>query len=106
MYASLEPIRRELDALGEFQKSIVEPAAVPGKDFDPVRAKRGEVLFRTPRRVSDASGEFPAGAMVACATCHAGPFFTDGKFHRGIVATGDPVFDPGVVAADGNILGF
>ena len=106
MHAAREPTKRELDALAEFQKTIVEPAAVAGKDFDPVRAKRGEVLFRTPRRVDDASGEFPAGAMVACATCHAGPFFTDGKFHRGIVATGDPVFDPGVVAADGTILGF
>jgi hypothetical protein len=44
--------------------------------------------------------------MVACATCHAGPFFTDGKPHRGVVASGDPVFDPGQVAPDGTILGF
>jgi hypothetical protein len=106
MRAAREPTKRELDALAEFQKSIVEPAAVPGKDFDPVRAKRGEVLFRTPRPVNDASGEFPPGAMVACATCHAGPFFTDGKPHRGVVATGDPVFDPGQVTPDGTILGF
>jgi len=71
-----------------------------------VRARRGEVLFRTPRPVNDASGEFPPGAMIACATCHAGPFFTDGKAHRGVVATGDPVFDPGQIGPDGGIVGF
>jgi hypothetical protein len=71
-----------------------------------VRAARGEALFRTPRPVDDPTGEFPAGAKVACATCHAGPFFTDGKAHKGVVVTGDPVVDPGQVAADGTILGF
>jgi len=32
--------------------------------------------------------------MVACATCHAGPFFTDGKAHRGVVMSGDPASIP------------
>jgi mono/diheme cytochrome c family protein len=106
MHASREPTRRELDALAEFQKTLTVPAALPGREFDPVRAARGEVLFRTPRPVTDPTGEFPAGAMVACATCHSGPFFTDGKAHRSVVVTGDPVLDPGEVASDGTILGF
>jgi cytochrome c peroxidase len=106
MHASREPTRRELDALAEFQRSIVEPAAVPGKDFDPVRAKRGEALFRTPRPVLDPTGEFPSGQQVACATCHSGPFLTDGRPHRMALPTGDPVFDPGQIGSDGNILGF
>jgi len=79
---------------------------VPGQDFDPVRAKRGEALFRTPRPVLDPTGEFPSGQPVACATCHSGKFFTDGKAHRDVIPTGDPVFDPGRVDAEGNILGF
>ena len=106
MHAAREPTKRELDALAEFQKSLVEPAAAPGKDFDPVRAARGEALFRTPRPIVDPTGEFPSGARVACATCHSGPFFTDGKAHRDFVPTGDPVFDPGHVGPDGTILGF
>src|SRR5581483_9637745 len=106
MHASREPTKHELDALAEFMKTIVEPPAVPGKDFDPVRAKRGEVLFRTPRPVVDPTGEFPPGAKVACATCHSGRFFTDGKEHRDFVPTGDPVLDPGRVGPDGSILGF
>jgi cytochrome c peroxidase len=106
MHASREPTKRELDALAEFQKTITEPPAVPGRDFDPARAKRGEVLFRTPRAVNDLSGEFPPGQRVACATCHSGPFFTDGKAHRDLVPTGDPAFDPGRIGPDGSILGF
>ena len=106
MHASREPTKRELDALTEFQKTLTQPAAVPGKDFDPVRAKRGEALFRTPRRIVDPSGEFPSGTAVACATCHSGPFFTDNKAHRGLVSTGDPLFDPGRVGPDGDIVGF
>ncbi|HEV8626447.1 MAG TPA: cytochrome c peroxidase [Acidimicrobiia bacterium] len=106
MHASREPTKRELDALAEFQKTITEPAGVPGKDFDPVRAKRGEVLFRTPRPVVDPTGEFPSGQGVACATCHSGRFFTDGRAHRDFMPTGDPLFDPGRVGADGTILGF
>jgi hypothetical protein len=106
MHASREPTKRELDALVEFMKSIVEPQAVPGRDYDPVRAKRGEVLFRTPRPVIDPSGEFRPGQPIACATCHSGPFFTDGKAHRGAIATGDPAFDPGEVGRDGSIMGF
>jgi hypothetical protein len=106
MHASREPTKRELDALAEFQGTLSVPPAVPGKEYDPARAARGEVLFRTPRPVTDATGEFPAGAMVACATCHAGPFFTDGKAHRGVVVSGDPAFDPGEVRPDGTIAGF
>ena len=106
MHASREPTRRELDALAEFQGTLSVPAAVPGKEYDPVRAARGEVLFRTPRPVTDPTGEFPAGSKLACATCHAGPFFTDGKAHRGVVMTGDPLFDPGEVRPDGTIAGF
>ncbi|HEV7689072.1 MAG TPA: cytochrome c peroxidase, partial [Acidimicrobiia bacterium] len=106
MHASREPTKRELDALAEFQGTLSVPPAVPGKEYDPARAARGEVLFRTPRPVTDATGEFPAGAMVACATCHAGPFFTDGRAHRGVVVSGDPAFDPGEVRPDGTIAGF
>jgi hypothetical protein len=106
MHAAREPTRRELDALAEFQGTLTVPPAVPGKEYDPARAARGEGLFRTPRPVTDPTGEFPAGAMVACATCHAGPFFTDGKAHRGIVVSGDPAFDPGEVGPDGTIAGF
>jgi hypothetical protein len=109
MHSSREPTKRELDALAEFQKSIVEPAAIPGKEFDPVMAKRGEVLFRTPRPVIDPSGEFASGQKIACATCHAGPFFTDGKAHRIALPTfffGDPLLDPGQIGSDGNIQGF
>jgi hypothetical protein len=106
MHASREPTKRELDALAEFQKTITAPPAVPGKDFDPVRARRGENLFRTPRPVVDPTGEFPSGAAVACATCHCGRFFTDGRAHRDFLPTGDPLFDPGRVDARGNIVGF
>lgn len=106
MNAAREPTRRELDALAEFQATLTVPDAVPGREYDPARAPRGEVLFRTPRPVTDPTGEFPTGAMVACATCHSGPFFTDGKAHRSVVVTGDPVLDPGEVAADGSIAGF
>ena len=106
MHASREPTKRELDALAEFVKTITPPPAVPGQDFDPVRARRGEKLFRTPRPVVDPTGEFPSGQPVACATCHSGRFFTDGKAHRDFIPTGDPVFDPGRVDSDGRILGF
>jgi hypothetical protein len=106
MHASREPTRRELDALAEFQGTLAVPMAVPGREYDPTRAARGEVLFRTPRPVTDATGEFPEGSKVACATCHSGPFFTDGKAHRQVAVTGDPVLDPGEVGRDGTILGF
>ena len=106
MNASREPTKRELDALAEFQGTLEVPKALPGTEYDAARAARGEALFRTPRPVNDATGEFPAGAMVACATCHSGPFFTDGKAHRNLVVTGDPVLDPGQVGSDGSILGF
>jgi cytochrome c peroxidase len=109
MNASREPTRRELDALAEFQKTLVPPPARPGIDFDPAKARRGEQLFRTPRLVIDPSGEFGPGEKVACATCHSGPFFTDGQFHRIALPTfftGDPTFDPGMVDEEGNIRGF
>lgn len=106
MRAAREPTKRELDALAEFQKSLVLSPAMPGRDFDAARAARGEKLFRTPRPVTDPTGEFPSGAKVACATCHAGPFFTDGKPHRQLVLTGDPVLDPGETGPDGSIRGF
>jgi cytochrome c peroxidase len=109
MHASREPTKRELDALAEFQRTIVEPKAVPGRDFDPVKAARGEKLFRTPRNNVDPSGEFAAGEKIICATCHAGEFFTDGKPHRIALPTfytGDFLFDPGEIDKDGNIRGF
>lgn len=106
MNAAREPTRRELDALAEFQRSLIAPKPVPGRDFDPERAARGEALFKTPRPVTDPTGEFPAGTKVACATCHIPPFFTDGKAHRQVVVTGDPVADPGEVSPDGTIAGF
>jgi cytochrome c peroxidase len=106
MHASREPTKRELDALAEFQKSLLQPPARPGQDFDAVRARRGEVLFRTPRPVTDPTGEFPSGQAVSCATCHEGRFFTDSKAHRMAILTGDPVFDPGQIGDNGNILGF
>jgi cytochrome c peroxidase len=109
MHASQEPTKRELDALAEFQRRIVEPKAVPGRDFDPVKAARGEKLFKTPRNNVDPSGEFAAGEKIACATCHAGEFFTDGKAHRIALPTfftGDALFDPGEIDNQGNIRGF
>lgn len=106
MNASREPTKRELDALAEFMKDLVQPPPRPGSDYDPVRAKRGEELFRTPRPVNDPTGEFAAGTPIACATCHEGVFFTDNKPHRMAILTGDPVFDPGRVSETGNILGF
>lgn len=110
MHSSREPTKRELDALREFQiREIKPPAPVPGKDFDPVMAARGEKLFKTPRDNIDPSGEFAPGEKVACATCHSGDFFTDGKAHRGALPTvfaGDAIFDPGRVGEDGNIEGF
>ena len=106
MNSSREPTRRELDALAEFQATLTVPKAVPGLEYDAARAARGEVLFRTPRPVNDPTGEFPPGAMVACATCHSGPFFTDNKAHPGLVITGDPVLDPGEVRPDGTVAGF
>jgi hypothetical protein len=109
MHSSREPTRRELDALAEFQRTIQARPAVPGKDFDPVKAARGEKLFRTPRDNVDPSGEFAPGQKIACATCHAGEFFTDGKAHRIALPTfytGDFLFDPGEIDKDGNIRGF
>ena len=109
MNSSREPTKRELDALTEFQKTLTVPPAVPGVDFDPVRAKRGEALFSTPRPVRDLSGEFPAGSKISCATCHSGSAFTDGKAHRTVINflfIGDPLLDPGRVDPDGNVRGF
>jgi cytochrome c peroxidase len=109
MFSSREPTKHELDALVEFQNTIKPKPAVPGRDFDPLRAKRGEALFKTPRPVIDPSGEFGPADKVACATCHAGPFLTDGKAHRIALPTfftGDFLFDPGEVDRDGNIRGF
>jgi len=109
MNSSREPTKRELDALTEFQKTLTVPPAVPGVDFDPVRAKRGEALFSTPRPVRDLSGEFPAGSKISCATCHSGSAFTDGKAHRIVINflfIGDPLLDPGRVDPDGNVRGF
>ena len=106
MRASREPTRRELDALALFQGTLAVPKALPGREYDAARAARGEVLFRTPRPVTDPTGEFPDGAQVACATCHAGPFFTDNKAHRGLVLTGDPLLDQGEVREDGTAAGF
>jgi mono/diheme cytochrome c family protein len=106
MHASREPTKRELDALAEFQRTLTVPAALPGREYDPARAARGEVLFRTPRPVTDPTGEFPAGSKVACSTCHVGPFLTDGKAHRQVAVSGDPLVDPGEVGPDGTIAGF
>ena len=60
----------------------------------------------TPRPATAPTGEFPAGAQVACATCHTPPFFTDNKAHRHAVVAGDPILDPGEVGPDGKIRGF
>jgi cytochrome c peroxidase len=106
MRASREPTRRELDALAEFQATLEVPKALPGREYDAARAARGEVLFRTPRPVTDPTGEFPNGSKLACATCHSGPFFTDNKAHRGLVLTGDPLLDQGEVRPDGTAAGF
>jgi cytochrome c peroxidase len=106
MNATREPTKRELDALAEFQKTLTLSPPRPGPDFDPERAKRGEALFMTPRPATDPTGEFPAGAKIACATCHTPPFFTDNKPHRHVVVAGDPILDPGEVGPDGKIRGF
>ena len=109
MHSSREPTRRELDALVEFQKTLQPRPAVPGRDFDPEKAARGEKLFKTPRDNVDPSGEFAPGEKIACATCHAGEFFTDGKAHRIALPTfytGDFLLDPGEIDNEGNIRGF
>jgi cytochrome c peroxidase len=109
MNASREPTKRELDGLAFFQETLRPDPAVPGIDFDPVRARLGKTLFETPRQVIDPSGEFGSGDRVSCSTCHAGPFRTDGKAHRIALPTfytGDFLFDPGEVDKDGNIRGF
>ena len=106
MHASREPTREELDALAEFLLTLTPPPAEPGVDFDPAKAARGERLFRQTRPVVDPGGEFSSHATVACATCHAGRFFTDNRPHR-IFPTpfGDPA-DPGDVNRDGRSIGF
>ena len=106
MHGSREPTRHELDALAEFMLTLTPPPAEPGVDFDPVKAARGEQLFRQTRPVVDPGGEFGPNAKVACATCHTGRVFTDNKPHR-IAPTpfGDPA-DPGQLDRHGRSAGF
>jgi hypothetical protein len=90
-------------------RRITPPPAIPGVDFDPEAAKRGEKLFKDRRKVVDPSGEFSSNVKLSCETCHLPPLFTDNKPHRiGLpgVPFGDPVVDPGVVDEDGTIRGF
>lgn len=100
------PTQEELDAIAAYVKTIDAPDAVPYKDFDPVRAKRGEALFDTPRGIDALGGEFPLDQKVACGSCHTGPNRSDGKFHRILFPQGDPLVDPGRVGSDGAIEGF
>ena len=106
MHAIREPTEQELDALAEFLLNLTPPKAEPGVDFDPVKAARGEQLFRQMRPVRDPGGEFGPHAKASCATCHEGPFLTDNKPHR-IWPTpfGDPA-DLGEVNRDGRSIGF
>src|SRR5205807_8280576 len=53
MHAAREPTRQELDALAEFMLTLTPPKAVPGIDYDPAKAARGERLFRQLPPVSD-----------------------------------------------------
>jgi len=106
MHATREPTSYELDALAAFMLTLEPPKAEPGVDFDPVKAARGERLFRDLRPVTDPGGEFGPHANAACATCHEGPHFTDNKPHRiGPTPFGDPA-DFGEVNRDGHTIGF
>ena len=104
--AAREPTAKELDALAAYVLTLTPPRAQPGVDFDPVKAARGEQLFRELRPVTDPGGEFGPHAKAACATCHEGPELTDRKPHR-IWPT--PVGDPGDLGEtnrDGHSIGF
>ncbi|HKQ71045.1 MAG TPA: cytochrome-c peroxidase, partial [Polyangiaceae bacterium] len=57
------------------------PAPKPGDALDPASVERGRALFDDP--------------VVACATCHAGPMFTDNKAHD--VGTGGRFVAPSLV---------
>ena len=105
MNASREPTERELDALAAFVATLDAPDAEPGKDFDPVLARQGEMLFGD-ERGTDPGMEFGITEKVACATCHAGEKKTDLKPHKILLPFGDPVLDPGAVDENGNSLGF
>jgi len=54
-------VKDKLDALREYQFSLGAPAPADGS-FDPAAAARGKALFR---------------GAAKCATCHAGPHYTD-----------------------------
>jgi hypothetical protein len=107
MAAAREPTQRQLDALAAFVETLDVPDAVPGVDYDPVLAARGERLFADyrGRDVDDDTAFFDG---IACIHCHTGPKGTDLSFHR-IVAPlplAPVAVDPGRVDADGRIRGF
>ncbi|MGH8932681.1 MAG: cytochrome-c peroxidase [Egibacteraceae bacterium] len=81
MNASRAPTQGELDALAAFVETLDSPDAVPGVDFDPARAARGEKLFNEERGRDPFGRSFP-GQRISCATCHAAEGnFSDQDFH-------------------------
>jgi len=75
------PSARELEALAAFQLSVAlpDPAAGPPADFE------------------ELEGFFLFTGKARCATCHAGPLFTDNDFHNQVACPPrcPPVTDPG-----------
>ncbi len=81
MNASRAPTQAELDALAAFVETLDSPDAVPGVDFDPALAARGEELFNEERGRDPFGRSFP-GQRISCATCHAAEGnFSDQDFH-------------------------
>ena len=108
MNAAREPTQEQLDALALFVETLDAPDAVPGVDYDPVLAQRGEKLFAQ-YRGHDLNGEFEFFDGVACLHCHTRPNGTDRKFHEVLLP---PPFveaegvDPGHIDSTGKVRGF
>ena len=69
-------VKAKLPALREYQHSLAKPSP-PAGSFDADAARRGQALF--------------AGAG-RCASCHAGPAFTDEKLHAPAETGMDPAY--------------
>jgi hypothetical protein len=109
MHASRPPTQRELDALAAFVQTLDSPDAVPGADFDPALAVRGEELFKA-ERGRDPFGRSFSGQQISCASCHTvDRNFSDENFHIVMfplfLAPELELVDPAHIQ-DGQIIGF